>query len=64
MESGRQKVYWQKEPAAGPPAAGAQAVPAGHMQRSLKLASLQVAPAPPHVAVALIFQFQYRLILE
>ena len=59
MESGRQKVYWQKEP----PAPGAQAVPAGHVQRSAKVASLQVAPAPPHVDVALIFRFQYQLIL-
>ena len=38
-------MYWQKDP----PVPGAQAVPAGHVQTSLKDASLQVAPAPPHV---------------
>lgn len=52
MESGRQKVYWQKDP----PVPGAQAVPAGHVQTSLKDASLQVAPAPPQVLIFCCFQ--------
>ena len=51
MESGIQKVYWQKDP----PAPGAQAVPAGHVQMSAKEESLQVAPAPPHVVLIFVF---------